>query len=209
MSGVTATGLASDAGATTWITSRGDRECPLKSTVARNRTVMPGFRKDARAVPETSIRDTPARTLGEVIEGADVFLGLSAGGVLKPEMVRSMAARPIVFASFGILPEDVRRDVERARDHDEPGKVAGRSLRPGIERIAIGKRCHLFERGCKQMRLAKSAEPRDHQPQPRLLGARDRPRRSARVLRGRRGSMLARDGRDPPAPLLPTPLSQG
>jgi malate dehydrogenase (oxaloacetate-decarboxylating)(NADP+) len=35
---------------------------------------------------------TDARTLGEVIEGADVFLGLSAGGVLKPEMVAKMAA---------------------------------------------------------------------------------------------------------------------
>ena len=35
---------------------------------------------------------TDARTLGEVIEGADVFLGLSAGGVLKPEMVKKMAA---------------------------------------------------------------------------------------------------------------------
>jgi len=40
---------------------------------------------------------TAARTLADVIAGADVFLGLSAGGVLKPEMVRSMAAKPLIL----------------------------------------------------------------------------------------------------------------
>src|SRR3546814_16157115 len=38
-------------------------------------------------------RDTKARTLAEIVEGADVFLGLSAGGILKPEMVRSEERR--------------------------------------------------------------------------------------------------------------------
>ena len=55
---------------------------------------------------------TDARTLGEIIEGADVFLGLSAGGVLKPDMVMKMAARPLIFALANptpeILPEEVR-----------------------------------------------------------------------------------------------------
>ena len=45
-------------------------------------------------------QDTPARTLGEVIEGADIFLGLSAGGVLKKDMVAKMAARPIISSGF-------------------------------------------------------------------------------------------------------------
>jgi malate dehydrogenase (oxaloacetate-decarboxylating)(NADP+) len=47
----------------------------------------------------------PARTLAEVIEGADVFLGLSAGGVLKPDMVAKMAARPVIFALANPNPE--------------------------------------------------------------------------------------------------------
>ncbi|MGA0007999.1 MAG: malic enzyme-like NAD(P)-binding protein, partial [Burkholderiaceae bacterium] len=55
---------------------------------------------------------TDARTLAEVIDGADAFLGLSAAGVLKPEMVASMNARPLIFAlanpSPEILPEDVK-----------------------------------------------------------------------------------------------------
>ena len=49
--------------------------------------------------------DSEMRTLGEAIEGADVFLGLSAGGLLKPEMVKSMTSRPIVFALANPTPE--------------------------------------------------------------------------------------------------------
>ncbi|HEX5464745.1 MAG TPA: NADP-dependent malic enzyme [Burkholderiales bacterium] len=49
--------------------------------------------------------DTRARTLGEVIDGADVFLGLSAGGVLKPEMVARMADRPLILALANPEPE--------------------------------------------------------------------------------------------------------
>ena len=56
---------------------------------------------------------TRARTLGEVIDGADVFLGLSAGGVLKPDMVMRMAARPLILALANpepeIRPEEVKK----------------------------------------------------------------------------------------------------
>jgi malate dehydrogenase (oxaloacetate-decarboxylating)(NADP+) len=49
--------------------------------------------------------ETKARTLDEVIEGADVFLGLSAGGVLKPAMVKKMAERPLILALANPEPE--------------------------------------------------------------------------------------------------------
>ncbi len=49
--------------------------------------------------------ETDARTLGEVIAGADIFLGLSAGNVLKPEMLTQMADKPIVFALANPTPE--------------------------------------------------------------------------------------------------------
>lgn len=59
---------------------------------------------------ETFAQDTQARTLAEVIPNADVFLGLSAGGVLKPDMVRQMAATPLILALANphpeILPEE-------------------------------------------------------------------------------------------------------
>ena len=59
---------------------------------------------------------TDHRTLGEVIEGADVFLGLSAGGVLKPDMVRRMAARPVIFALANPNPEITPEEARAVRD---------------------------------------------------------------------------------------------
>ena len=50
-------------------------------------------------------RDTAARTLAEIIDGADIFLGLSAGGVLTPAMVATMAAQPIILALANPTPE--------------------------------------------------------------------------------------------------------
>ena len=58
---------------------------------------------------------TSARTLGEIIEGADIFLGLSAGGVLKKDMVAKMAARPIIFALANPNPEISPEDVKAVR----------------------------------------------------------------------------------------------
>ena len=59
---------------------------------------------------------TTARTLGEIIAGADIFLGLSAGGVLKKEMVARMADRPIIFALANPNPEISPEDVKSVRD---------------------------------------------------------------------------------------------
>ncbi|MDO8277240.1 MAG: malic enzyme-like NAD(P)-binding protein, partial [Burkholderiaceae bacterium] len=59
---------------------------------------------------------TSARTLSEIIDGADVFLGLSAGGVLKPDMVRKMAARPLIFALANPTPEILPEEVKAVRD---------------------------------------------------------------------------------------------
>ena len=59
---------------------------------------------------------TPHRSLKEAIAGADVFLGLSAGGVLKPEMVATMAANPIIFALANPTPEIMPEQVKAVRD---------------------------------------------------------------------------------------------
>ncbi|HZX69834.1 MAG TPA: NADP-dependent malic enzyme [Rhodanobacter sp.] len=60
-------------------------------------------------------RDTPKRSLAEVLEGADVFLGLSAGGILKPEMVATMAERPVILALANPSPEIMPEDAKRVR----------------------------------------------------------------------------------------------
>jgi len=74
--------------------------------------VWKGRAEDMDANKARYARDTKARTLGEVIDGADVFLGLSAAGVLKPEMVQRMGERPIILALANptpeILPEEAR-----------------------------------------------------------------------------------------------------
>ena len=62
------------------------------------------------------VQKTDARTLADVIAGADVFLGLSAAGVLKKEMVAKMAAKPLIFALANPDPEILPEDVKAVRD---------------------------------------------------------------------------------------------
>ena len=59
---------------------------------------------------------TQQRTLREAIVDADIFLGLSAGGVLKADMVKSMAANPLVFALANPTPEILPEEAHAARD---------------------------------------------------------------------------------------------
>ena len=88
---------------------------------------------------------TDQRTLGDIIQGADVFLGLSAGGVLKPDMVRAMAKDPLILALANpnpeILPEDahaVRDDVVMATGRsDYPNQVNNVLCFPYIFRGAL------------------------------------------------------------------------
>jgi malate dehydrogenase (oxaloacetate-decarboxylating)(NADP+) len=60
-------------------------------------------------------RDTPKRTLADIVDGADIFLGLSAAGVLKPEMVATMADKPIILALANPNPEILPEDAKRVR----------------------------------------------------------------------------------------------
>jgi malate dehydrogenase (oxaloacetate-decarboxylating)(NADP+) len=60
-------------------------------------------------------RDTDKRSLADIVAGADVFLGLSAGGILKPEMVATMAERPIILALANPNPEILPEDAKRVR----------------------------------------------------------------------------------------------
>ena len=58
---------------------------------------------------------TAARALDDIIEGADLFLGLSAGGVLKPAMVKRMAPHPVIFAMANPTPEIMPEEVRKVR----------------------------------------------------------------------------------------------
>ena len=73
--------------------------CDSRGVVYKGRTDAMDEYKEAFAI------ETELRTLGEAIVDADVFLGLSAGNILKPEMVESMTKKPIVFALANPTPE--------------------------------------------------------------------------------------------------------
>jgi malate dehydrogenase (oxaloacetate-decarboxylating)(NADP+) len=72
--------------------------CDRKGVISKERSDLDQW-KSAHAV------ETDARTLAEALVGADVFLGLSAAGALKPEMVKTMAKEPIIFAMANPDPE--------------------------------------------------------------------------------------------------------
>ena len=82
--------------------------CDRKGVIYQGREGLDQW-KSAHAVK------TDTRTLEEALGGADVFLGLSAAGALKPEMVKEMAPRPIIFAMANPDPEITPPDAKAAR----------------------------------------------------------------------------------------------
>ncbi len=82
----------------------------IEGVVYEGRTVLMDAEKSRYAQP------TAARTLSDVIAGADIFLGLSAGKVLAPAQVAQMAARPLVFALANPTPEILPEQVRSVRD---------------------------------------------------------------------------------------------
>ncbi|MAL02187.1 MAG: NADP-dependent malic enzyme [Alcaligenaceae bacterium] len=124
----------------------------IEGVVYQGRTVLMDPEKARYA------QETEARTLGDIIEGADVFLGLSAGGVLKPEMVARMASNPIILAlanpSPEILPEDahaVRDDVVMATGRsDYPNQVNNVLCFPYMFRGALDVGATTITRGMEK-----------------------------------------------------------
>jgi malate dehydrogenase (oxaloacetate-decarboxylating)(NADP+) len=83
--------------------------CDTKGVVHKGRTAGMNPHKERFA------HETPLRSLAEAMEGADVFVGLSVKGAVTPEMVRSMAAHPIVFAMANPDPEITYDDAKACR----------------------------------------------------------------------------------------------
>ena len=83
--------------------------CDRQGVIWRGRPEGMDQWKSAHAI------DTPARSLEEALVGADIFLGLSAAGALKPEYVKKMAAQPIIFAMANPDPEITPPEAKAAR----------------------------------------------------------------------------------------------
>lgn len=84
--------------------------CDTKGVVYKGRTEGMNQWKSAHAV------ETKARTLDDAMQGADVFFGLSAKGALSPDMVKSMAPNPIIFAMANPDPEITPEEAHAVRD---------------------------------------------------------------------------------------------
>lgn len=103
---------------------------------------------------EVYARETDLRTLADVLPGADVFLGLSAAGVLKPEMTRHMASTPIIMAMANPVPEILPEAAREARPDaiiatgrsDYPNQVNNSLCFPYIFRGALDCRASTINR---------------------------------------------------------------
>jgi len=84
--------------------------CDTKGVIYRGRQQGMNQWKSAHAV------ETKARSLADALAGADVFFGLSAKGAVTPEMVKVMAAKPIIFAMANPDPEITPEEVAAVRD---------------------------------------------------------------------------------------------
>jgi malate dehydrogenase (oxaloacetate-decarboxylating)(NADP+) len=78
--------------------------------------IFKGRKVDMTPYKEEFAAQTDRRTLADALKGADVFIGLSVGGIVTPEMVRSMAKNPIVFAMANPDPEIGYEEATAARD---------------------------------------------------------------------------------------------
>jgi malate dehydrogenase (oxaloacetate-decarboxylating) len=116
--------------------------CDSKGILCKSRTDL-NEQKLAFAVEQSG-------TLADAMQGADVFLGVSAPGVVTPEMVRSMARDPIVFAMANpipeIQPEFVRDDVAvmATGRSDYPNQINNVLAFPGVFRGALDCRATTF-----------------------------------------------------------------
>ena len=83
--------------------------CDRKGVIYKDRD------KDFPAGKARYARDTKARTLADAIKGADIFLGVSGPGVLKPDMVKSMAKNPLILALANPVPEIMPDEAKAVR----------------------------------------------------------------------------------------------
>ena len=108
---------------------------------------------------EKYAQETDARTLMDVISDADIFLGLSAGNVLKPEMVLKMAKDPVIFAMANPIPEILPEVAHATRDDvimgtgrsDYPNQINNSMCFPYLFRGALDCRAKTINR---EMELA-------------------------------------------------------
>jgi malate dehydrogenase (oxaloacetate-decarboxylating)(NADP+) len=105
-------------------------------TLVDSKGVIHASRTDLNAHKREFARETEMRTLGDAMQDADVFIGVSGPNLVSQDMVKSMAARPILFAMANPDPEISPADVHAARD--DALMATGRSDYPNQVNNVLG-----------------------------------------------------------------------
>jgi malate dehydrogenase (oxaloacetate-decarboxylating) len=182
--------------------------CDRAGAIHRDR---PG-RMDAskRAIAEVTNHEGRSGSLADVLPGADVFIGLSAPGTVTPDMIRTMAKDPIIFALANPTPE-VTPDLARSAGafaiatgrSDYPNQVNNSLAFPGVFRGALDVRARTISDDMKIAAAEAIAElVTDDQLTPEFLipdslDLRVSPRVAAAVARSAQETGLAREHTDP------------
>ena len=145
--------------------------CDTKGVVYRGRSEGMNQWKSAHAI------DTDARTLADAMVGADIFFGLSAKGALTPEMVKSMAPNPIIFAMANPDPEITPEDAQAVRDDVIVATGPLRLSEPGQQRARLP--LHL------PRRARRARQDHQHGDEDRRRAGARRARARGRARRGR------------------------
>ena len=124
--------------------------CDSKGVITKNRKDINKYKKEFAV-------DIEDGTLEDVIKGADVFVGLSRGGVLTKDMVKSMADNPIIFALANPIPEIMPEEVEEVRNDaiiatgrsDYPNQINNVLVFPFIFRGALDVRARKITESMK------------------------------------------------------------
>jgi malate dehydrogenase (oxaloacetate-decarboxylating) len=182
--------------------------CDRSGAIHRGR--KGGMNPFKRDLAERTNPDGRRGGLADVLVGADVFVGLSAAGAVTPEMVRSMAPEPVVFALANPVPE-ILPDEARAAGaaivatgrSDFPNQVNNSLAFPGIFRGALDVRARRIDEGMKLAAadaIAGSVGPAELGPEKIVPAAMDfsvPPRVAEAVARAAQESGVARVTVDP------------
>ncbi len=114
----------------------------------------PGLNEEKQKLTQLTNPQKVSGTLAEVLKGADIFVGVSKGGILTSEMVQGMAERPIIFALANPIPEimpDIAKEagafIVATGRSDFPNQINNSLAFPGIFRGALDNRIKQFHEG--------------------------------------------------------------
>jgi malate dehydrogenase (oxaloacetate-decarboxylating) len=178
--------------------------CDSKGVICRDRKDLNPYKQEIAGLTN---KENVSGTMAYAMKGADVFIGVSVGGIVSPEMIRSMAADPIVFALANpvpeIMPEKAKKEGARITGtgrSDCPNQINNALAFPGIFRGALLVRAKDINEEMKLAAaeaLASLVEPGEESILPQIFDARVAPAVASAVAKAAMDSGVARINMEP------------